>query len=65
MQREDLDVTLNPHGSLPLELVRRHSLQRSDGVGRVTVQVNPGTGRSWPVSVVVKAPLIYGEAPHQ
>lgn len=65
VQREDIDTTVQPHGAFKLELIRNHSLQRTDGTGRITLQVDePGTGRSWPITLVVKVPWLPGEAPH-
>jgi hypothetical protein len=65
VQREDIDATVQPHGGFKLELTRRHSLQRTDGTGRVTLQVDePGTSRSWSITLVVPVPPVAGEAPH-
>jgi hypothetical protein len=65
VRQEEIDTPLQAHGSFKLELVRRHSLQRTDGTGRITLQVDePGTDRSWPVTLVVTVPQLAGEAPH-
>lgn len=64
VQQEEIDTPLQARGSFKLELVRRHSLQRTDGTGRITLQVDElGTDRSWPITLVVTVPRLAGETP--
>jgi hypothetical protein len=65
VQEEDIDVAVQPHGAVILELTRRHSLQRTDGTGRIVLQVDePGTALSWSIVLTVDVPRLSGEAPH-
>jgi hypothetical protein len=65
VQYEDIDTSVQARGAFKLELTRRHSLQRTDGTGRITLQVDePGTTRAWPITLVVEVPRLPGEAPH-
>lgn len=65
VQKQEMDEPLRPHGAFKLELIRRHSLQRTNGTGQITVQIEePGTDRSWQITLVVEVPRLPGEAPH-
>lgn len=59
VQHEDIDTAVQAHGAFKLELRRRHSLQRTDGSGRITLQVDePGTPRSWALTLIVAVPPV-------